>query len=214
MLRRSSVGAHHHDQEPASGVGGGGGLEISLKNCHDAGGLAGIERLLGAAPRARRVHLDRTRSVAHVTIDPQATSPEALHEALGLMLASIVVEQCRRRGSFGGRGRWRPSRRTASDSWVEIIEGSGVNHGWTDYRNNHLKPELAEMQHLRFRFFDIAPQVRGTVAWAPFRYELATDTPQGHVEVEGRGTAILERRDGRWLVVHLHTSGRRKTPGG
>lgn len=102
----------------------------------------------------------------------------------------------------------------APDPWVEIIEGSGVNHGWTDYRNNHLKPELAEMQHLRFRFFDIAPQVRGTVAWAPFRYELATDTPQGHVEVEGRGTAILERRDGRWLVVHLHTSGRRKTPGG
>ena len=101
----------------------------------------------------------------------------------------------------------------APNPWVEIIEGSGVNHGWTDYRNNHLKPELAEMQHLRFRFFDIAPQVRGNVAWAPLRYELA-DTPSGHVEVEGRGTAILERRGKRWLVVHLHTSGRRKTPGG
>src|SRR5216117_497502 len=36
-----------------------------------------------------------------------------------------------------------------SDPWVEIIEGSGVNQGWTDYRNNQLKPELAEMQHLR-----------------------------------------------------------------
>ncbi len=102
----------------------------------------------------------------------------------------------------------------ASDPWVEIIEGSGINHGWTDYRNNHLKPELAEMQHLRFRFFDIAPQVRGNVAWAPFRYELAAHTPSGHVEVEGHGTAILERRGGRWVVVHLHTSGRRKVPGG
>lgn len=102
----------------------------------------------------------------------------------------------------------------ASDAWVEVIEGSGVNHGWTDYRNNHLKPELEEMRHLRFRFFDLAPQVRGNVAWAPFRYELAADTPTGHVEVEGRGTAILERRGKRWLVVHLHTSGRRKTPGG
>src|SRR2546426_437450 len=38
----------------------------------------------------------------------------------------------------------------APNPWVEIIEGSGVNHGWTDYRSNHLKPELAEMQHLRF----------------------------------------------------------------
>jgi len=102
----------------------------------------------------------------------------------------------------------------APDPWVEIIEGSGVNHGWTDYRNNHLKPELVEMQHLRFRFFDIVPQVRGKVAWAPFRYELAADTPTGHVEVEGRGTAILERRGERWLVVHLHTSGRRKVLGG
>ena len=102
----------------------------------------------------------------------------------------------------------------APDPWVEIMEGSGVNHGWTDYRNNHLKPELAEMQHLRFRFFDIAPQARGKVAWAPFRYELAADTPSGHVDVEGRGTAILERRREGWLVVHLHTSGRRRTPGG
>ena len=102
----------------------------------------------------------------------------------------------------------------APNPWVEIIEGSGVNHGWSDYRNNHLKPELAEMQHLRFRFFDITPQVRGNVAWAPFRYELAADTPSGHVDVEGRGSAILERRGRRWLVVHLHTSGRRKTQGG
>ena len=102
----------------------------------------------------------------------------------------------------------------APNPWVEIIEGSVVNHGWTDYRNNHLKPELAEMQDLRFRFFHIAPRVRGNVAWAPFRYELAADTPSGHVEVEGRGTAILERRGKRWLVVHLHTSGRRKTAGG
>ncbi|MGH7613760.1 MAG: hypothetical protein ACREMW_06950 [Gemmatimonadales bacterium] len=63
----------------------------------------------------------------------------------------------------------------APDPWVEIIEGSGVDRSWTDYRDNHLKPELAEMR---------------------------------------RGTAILERRGERWLVVHLHTSGRRKTPGG
>src|SRR5712692_3774799 len=87
----------------------------------------------------------------------------------------------------------------APNPWVEIIEGSGVNHGWTDYRNNHLKPELAEMQHLSFWFFEIAPQLRGNVAWAPFRYELAADTHSEHVDIEGRGTAILERRGPRWV---------------
>ena len=102
----------------------------------------------------------------------------------------------------------------APDSWVQIIEGAGVNLGWAAYRDHHLKPELVEMRNLHYRFFDIAPQVRGNLAWAPFRHELAADTPSGHVEVEGRGTAILERRGKRWLVVHLHTSGRRKAPGG
>ena len=96
----------------------------------------------------------------------------------------------------------------APDAWVRIIEGAGVNTGWVDYRDNHLKPELPDLGNLRH--FDVEPQVRGHVAWAAFRYDLAVDTPRGHVEVEGRGTAILEKRGGRWLIVHLHTSGRRK----
>ena len=42
------------------------------------------------------------------------------------------------------------------------------------------------------------------------RYELAFDRENGRIEIEGRGTAVLEKRDGSWLIVHLHTSGRRK----
>ena len=100
----------------------------------------------------------------------------------------------------------------APDAWVRIVEGAGVNRGWVDYRDHHLAPELAEFQNFRYRYYEIEPQVRGTVAWASFRYELIADTPQGHVEAEGRGTAILEKRAGRWLVVHTHTSGRRRQP--
>jgi ketosteroid isomerase-like protein len=98
----------------------------------------------------------------------------------------------------------------APDAWVRIIEGAGVNEGWADYRDHHLVPELAEFENFRYRYFAIEPQVRGAVAWAPFQYDLAADTPRGHVEVEGRGTAVLERREGRWVIVHLHTSGRRR----
>jgi len=98
----------------------------------------------------------------------------------------------------------------APDGWVHIIEGAGVNHGWVDYRDHHIGPELAEFENFRYRFFAVEPQVRGAVAWTPFRYELGADTPRGHVEMEGRGTAVLEKRDGRWVIVHLHTSGRRK----
>lgn len=100
----------------------------------------------------------------------------------------------------------------AHDAWVRIIEGAGANHGWVDYRDHHLKPELDEFENFRYRYFEVEPQVRGSVAWAPFRYELSVDTPRGHAEVDGRGTAILEKRDGRWVIVHLHTSGRRRQP--
>lgn len=93
---------------------------------------------------------------------------------------------------------------------VHIIEGAGVNHGWADYRDNHLGRELPEFTN--FRYFAIEPQVRGELAWASFRYELAAHTANGHIEMEGRGTAVLEKQNGRWVIVHQHTSGRRKTP--
>ena len=98
----------------------------------------------------------------------------------------------------------------APDEWVHIIEGAGVNHGWVDYRDHHLAPELAEFENFVYRYFAIEPQLRGNVAWSPFRYELAFDGENGRVEIEGRGTAVLEKRNGSWLIVHLHTSGRRK----
>jgi ketosteroid isomerase-like protein len=63
------------------------------------------------------------------------------------------------------------------------------------------------------KVFAVEPHVRGDVAWAALRYELTVDEAQGRTEIEGRGTAVLERRGNRWQIVQLHTSGRRKQPG-
>ncbi len=98
----------------------------------------------------------------------------------------------------------------AEGSGVHIIEGAGVNHGWADYRDHHLKPELESFENFTYRYYSVEPVVRGDVSWASFRYDLAVDTEAGHREIEGRGTAVLERMDGQWRVVHLHTSGRPK----
>jgi Cu2+-exporting ATPase len=84
---------HHHDHRQSAAGGGSVALEISLKNCHDAGDLAGIERLLSEAAGVRSVHIDRTRAIAHVTIDAQATSAEALHEALRLAGYGCVCQE-------------------------------------------------------------------------------------------------------------------------
>lgn len=98
----------------------------------------------------------------------------------------------------------------ATGRGVHIIEGAGVNHGWPDYRDNHLGRELESFDNLAYRFYSIEPQVRSSVAWAAFRYELSADTPRGHLELEGRATAVLEKQNGRWIIAHLHTSGRRR----
>ena len=101
----------------------------------------------------------------------------------------------------------------ARNPWAEIFEGSGVNHGMDRLPEQPLEaracrnaaPQLPVLQHRT------AGTGQGGLGTIP--YELAADTPSGHVDIEGRGTAILERRRERWLVVHLHASGRRKTPG-
>ena len=36
----------------------------------------------------------------------------------------------------------------APEPGIHIIEGAGVNHGWADYRDNHLQAELETVREL------------------------------------------------------------------
>lgn len=100
----------------------------------------------------------------------------------------------------------------AQDRGVHIIEGTGVNHGWIDYRDNHLKPELDQFEEFRYGYRSVEPVVRGNVAWASFQYDLFIKMDGREIDQLGRGTAVLEKRAGKWLIVHLHTSGRARRP--
>ncbi|MGE0439002.1 MAG: nuclear transport factor 2 family protein [Vicinamibacterales bacterium] len=102
----------------------------------------------------------------------------------------------------------------APERGVHIIEGAGVNHGWADYRDRHIGPELADAENFRYRFYSVEPQIRGDVAWAAFRFDLAAIFRGEAIDREGRGTAVLERRNGRWVIVHLHTSSRPRPAAG
>lgn len=98
----------------------------------------------------------------------------------------------------------------APERSVHIIEGAGVNHGWEEYRDDHLRPELEAFSNLQYRYFAIEPQIRGNIAFAAFRYELSAETDGGSIDIEGRGTIILEKLNEQWKIVHSHTSGRPK----
>ena len=96
---------------------------------------------------------------------------------------------------------------------VHIIEGAGVNHGWIEYRDHHLAPELEAFENFSYRWHSIEARIVGDLAYAAFQYDLDATTERGEVAVEGRGTAILERMNGAWKIVHTHTSGRTRRGG-
>ena len=88
---------------------------------------------------------------------------------------------------------------------LHILTDDVTTHGWAEYRDQYLRPELERFPGLRYAHTAIEPVVRGDVAWVAFRRELASSAAT--VEpVQGRGTAVLEKREGRWVIVHLHVS--------
>lgn len=100
----------------------------------------------------------------------------------------------------------------AHDDSVIVIENGHANYGWADYRDNHLAPEMKAMKNVKFSFTDIKVRLAGNTAWATFKYTISADLKERHVEGNSLATAILEKRDGRWLIVHWHSSSPRRPP--
>ena len=100
----------------------------------------------------------------------------------------------------------------ANSEDVTVFESGHANYGWTDYRNSHLAPELKEFKNTKYTFSDLKVKVDGKTAWATFKYALAAEMGTRKIESGGLGTAILEKRDGRWQIVHWHSSAPRRAP--
>ena len=100
----------------------------------------------------------------------------------------------------------------ANDDAVTVFENGHANYGWTDYRNNHLAPEMKEMKNVKYASSDEKIKIDGKTAWATFKYTISGDSEGKHFDSGGLGTAILEKRGGRWLIVHWHSSAPRRAP--
>lgn len=104
----------------------------------------------------------------------------------------------------------------ANDESLTIFESGHANYGWADYRDNHLVPEMAEMKNTKYEFTDLKIHLAGKTAWATLKYTIVADVLESgkprHVDGSGLGTAILEKRDGQWRIVHWHSSAPRRTP--
>ena len=104
----------------------------------------------------------------------------------------------------------------ANDESLMIFESGHANYGWADYRDHHLVPEMGEMKNTKYEFSDIKIHLAGNTAWATLKYTIAADFMDNgkprHVDGGGLGTAILEKRNGGWRIVHWHSSAPRRAP--
>ena len=100
------------------------------------------------------------------------------------------------------------------DAEVTIFEGGGVNHGWADYRDNHLGPELEEMDAPRLTHTDVVVRVldgEARSAYVTSEYRLQTRIKGSDVDAGGLETLLVSRTmGGPWKIRHSHTSSRRR----
>jgi ketosteroid isomerase-like protein len=90
------------------------------------------------------------------------------------------------------------------------FEGGNSNEGWTDYRDNHLAPELKEFLEVQYSYQDIKPHVMGKMAYATLKYNIAVKMKERDASAKGLATVILTQQDGGWKILHMHTSRIRK----
>lgn len=131
------------------------------------------------------------------------TSASAAADSVGAVVTSLAAHY--QSGDLDAAGML-----FAEGRGVHIIEGAGANHGWIDYRDHHLGPELKAFKNFMYSVSAVEPTVIGEAGYAAFRYELSADTKSGKIASEGRGTAVMRRTPAGWRIVHMHTSGRRR----
>lgn len=98
---------------------------------------------------------------------------------------------------------------------VTIFEGSGINRGWIDYRDNHLGPELKAFQDLQWAHSNIVVHILGpTAAYVTADYAIKYKTADRAVDSGGIATHVLVKEGGQWKIRHSHTAARRRPAGG
>lgn len=85
-----------------------------------------------------------------------------------------------------------------------VLTDTATTHSWTEYRDRFLKPELAAHQGQQYAHTAVEAVVRGALAYVAYRRAWTQASPSA--AYPGRGTAVLEKIDGRWVIVHLHVS--------
>ena len=98
---------------------------------------------------------------------------------------------------------------------VTIFEGTGINRGWVDYRDNHLGPEMKSFQNLQWAHSNIVVHMLGdSAAYVTADYTIKYQAGERAVDSGGIATHVLVKEQGRWQIRHSMTAARRRPAGG
>jgi len=115
------------------------------------------------------------------------------------------------RGAMEGRSIDRLSK--VVDPELVVVENTGINVGWPDYRDHHIGPELKEMRSLHYvspRVVDVS--VSGDTAHAVVEGRLEITLEKEAVVLAAVETFILKKTAQGWRIRLIHFSGKRQTP--
>ncbi len=77
--------------------------------------------------------------------------------------------------------------------------------GWTNFLATFqkLRARITAAQKDRYNTFTV---VRGTLAWSSFQWEFHGEVDGRPANWRGQTSLVLEKRAGKWMIVHDHTS--------
>ena len=99
------------------------------------------------------------------------------------------------------------------DPDLVVVEGTGINVGWPDYRDHHIGPELKEMRSLKYmepRLIDAF--VSGDVAHAVVQARLEIVEEKETVALSAVESFDLRKTAQGWRIRSIHFSGKRQPP--
>ena len=98
---------------------------------------------------------------------------------------------------------------------VTIFEGTGINRGWVDYRDNHLGPEMKSFENLQWAHSNIVVHMLGdSAAYVTADYSIKYKVGDRSVDSSGIATHVLVKEQGTWKIRHSQTAARRAPPRG
>ena len=97
---------------------------------------------------------------------------------------------------------------------ARYIESGGQNEGLTDLVEHHVEPEGDALADFELSLSNVETHIEGEFAWAIANVEFKAVLKSEQRELHSRGyeTFLFRHVDGKWKIIHTHSSSRPVKP--